>query len=557
MLVHLSVRDVVLIDQLELEFDDGLCALTGETGAGKSILLDALGLVLGRRAEVSLVRKGAQRAAVAATFRFSLGHPALAFVEQMGIESEGEIVVRRTINLEGRSRGFVNDQPVTVAYLAELGSLLVEVHGQNDRLGLLDQRVHREVVDVAGNHEDLCAEVKLAYKNWLHAKQKLDAARELADDSRLQEEVLRKDLSELEGLSPKPGEEEELTKLRSLLKESTSIAESLVVAHAQLGDGEGGSIEARVAIARRAIDAKADVSAGYLDELLQSLDRLSIELSETLAVMENINGKLDADPQRLSEVDERLFLLRGLAAKHKVTIDDLGNIRTSLQNEVNKIASVDQQVEVAAANLEGSEVSLTNLISKLHIARTRTGQKLDMGVMQEVRDLNMEGVKFKTSIQKLPKEQWSENGGDKISFEVSTAPGLAPGPIYKVASGGELSRFMLALRVVIAASAPTKTLVFDEIDAGIGGAVADSVGQRLSRLAGTVQVLVVTHQPQIAVQAKRHFKVFKGVNEGKAVTEIEQLTAGGCIEEIARMLAGEMITEEARAAAKRLLQEAR
>ena len=221
MLVHLSVHDVVLIDQLELEFDDGLCALTGETGAGKSILLDALGLVLGRRAEVSLVRKGAQRAAVAATFRFSLGHPALAFVEQMGIESEGEIVVRRTINLEGRSRGFVNDQPVTVAYLAELGSLLVEVHGQNDRLGLLDQRVHREVVDVAGNHEDLCAEVKLAYKNWLHAKQKLDAARELADDSRLQEEVLRKDLSELEGLSPKPGEEEELTKLRSLLKEST------------------------------------------------------------------------------------------------------------------------------------------------------------------------------------------------------------------------------------------------------------------------------------------------------------------------------------------------
>ena len=235
----------------------------------------------------------------------------------------------------------------------------------------------------------------------------------------------------------------------------------------------------------------------------------------------------------------------------------MGNVRAFLQNEVNKIGSVDQQVQVATANLEGSEVSLTNLISKLHIARTRTGRKLDIGVMQEVRDLNMEGVKFKTSIQNLPKEQWSENGGDKISFEVSTAPGLPPGPIYKVASGGELSRFMLALRVVVAASAPKKTLVFDEIDAGIGGAVADSVGQRLSRLAGTVQVLVVTHQPQIAVQAKRHFKVFKGVNEGKAVTEIEQLTAGGCIEEIARMLAGEMITKEARAAAKRLLQEAR
>ena len=209
MLVHLSVHDVVLIDQLELEFDSGLCALTGETGAGKSILLDALGLVLGRRAEVSLVRKGAKRAAVGATFRLMPGHPALTFVEHSGIESEGEIVVRRTINLEGRSRGFVNDQPVTVAYLAELGSLLVEVHGQNDRLGLLDPRVHQEVLDLAGDHGKLCAEVRSAYQNWIVAKQRLDAARKLAEDGRLHEEMLRKDLSELEGLSPEPGEEEE------------------------------------------------------------------------------------------------------------------------------------------------------------------------------------------------------------------------------------------------------------------------------------------------------------------------------------------------------------
>ncbi|MBT06716.1 MAG: DNA repair protein RecN [Rhodospirillaceae bacterium] len=557
MLVHLSVHDVVLIEQLELEFDNGLCALTGETGAGKSILLDALGLVLGRRADVSLVRKGAQRAAVAATFRFSLGHPALVFVEQMGIESEGEIVIRRTINLEGRSRAFVNDQPVTVAYLADLGSLLVEVHGQNDRLGLLDQRVHRAVLDIAGNHGDLCAEVKLAYKNWAHAKQKLDAARELAEEGRLQEEALRRDLSELEGLSPKPGEEEELTKLRSLLKESTSISESLAAAHAQLGDGEGGSIEVRVAMARRAIDAKADVSGGYLNELLQSLDRLSIELTETLTVMESVGGKLDADPQRLSEVEERLFLLKELAVKHAVSIDGLEEVQIRLETELKKMGSVDQQVKEEEANVKAGEIRLSNLISKLHLARMKTGQKLDLGVMQEVHDLKMEGVKFNTSIQELPKEQWSENGGDKISFEVSTAPGLAPGPIYKVASGGELSRFMLALRVVIADSAPIKTLVFDEIDTGIGGAVADSVGQRLSRLAGNVQVLVVTHQPQIAVQARRHFKVFKDLHGGEAITGVEQLTAAGCIEEIARMLAGEMITEEARAAAKRLMHEAR
>ncbi len=556
MLVHLSVRDVVLIDQLELEFDDGLCALTGETGAGKSILLDALGLVLGRRADVSLVRKGAKGAAVAATFQFLLGHPALTFVEQMGIEAEGEIVIRRTINLEGRSRGFVNDQPVTVAFLADLGSLLVEVHGQNDRLGLLDQSVHREVLDVAGDHGDLCAKVKSAYQHWIHAKRNLDAARELAHDGRLQEEALRKDLSELEVLAPEPGEEEELTGLRSLLKESSSIAESLAVARAQLGDGEGNSIEVRLATARRAIDATAGVSGGYLDELLQSLDRLSIELSETLALMESVGGKLDADPQRLSEVEERLFLLRELAIKHTVTMDDLKDVQIRLKNELRKIGSVDQRVEEGEANVKGSEARLSNLISKLHAARTRTGQKLALGVMREVHDLKMEGVNFNASIQELPKEQWSENGGDKITFEVSTAPGLAPGPLYKVASGGELSRFMLALRVVIAASAPIKTLVFDEIDSGIGGAVADSVGQRLSRLAGNVQVLVVTHQPQIAVQARRHFKVFKDVHEGRAVTGVEQLTAGGCIEEIARMLAGEMITDEARAAAKRLMHEA-
>jgi len=547
----------VLIHQLELEFDDGLCALTGETGAGKSILLDALGLALGRRAEVSLVREGATRALVAATFRFSSGHPALDYVESMGIEAEEEIVVRRTITLEGRSRGFVNDQPVTVTSLAELGSLLVEVHGQNDRLGLLDQRVHREVLDIAGDHGSLCVDVRSAYCDWVDAKRKFDAGRELSDAARLQEEHLRAELSELEGVCPEPGEEEQLTGLRSLLKESSSIAESLAVARAQLGEGDGVSIEVRVATARRAIEAKAANSPAHLDDLLQSLDRVSIELSETLSVMEDIGGKLDADPKRLSEVEERLFLLRGLAVKHKVAADDLGHVQISLKNELRKIDSVEQQLKESEASVEANEIRLSNLISKLHAARARTGRKLDLGVMREVGDLKMGGVEFRTSIEKLPKEQWSENGGDKISFEVSTVPGVSPGPIYKVASGGELSRFMLALRVVIAASAPAKTLVFDEIDAGIGGAVANSVGQRLYRLAGSVQVLVVTHQPQIAAQAKQHIKVYRGVNKGKSITGVEQLTPDGCVEEIARMLAGEMISDEARAAAKRLMDEAR
>ena len=557
MLVHLSVRDVVLIDRLDLELGDGLSALTGETGAGKSILLDALGLALGRRADATLVRKGAERAVVAATFRLFSGHPAVPLLEKMGIEMEEEVVVRRTINSEGRSRAFVNDQAVTVGYLSQLGSLLVEVHGQNDRLGLLDQGAHREILDLAGDHQALCASVNAAYHEWIAAKKRVNVAREAGAKAQRRADTVREDLSELNAVSPKFGEEKELSELRSFLKESTSIAEALASVQAHLGEGEGNAVDMKIGAARRTIHGIANAAAGHLDALLESLDRVSIELSETFELAEAIGAKLNADPQRLSEVEERLFLLKRIAAKHGVTTDDLVSLQDSLASQLELIISRDTKVEEAEKEVEETHRRLSTLISTLHEDREQTGRKIDSGVAQEVTNLRMGGVKFRTSVQFLPQEEWTRNGGDRVNFEVSTVPGAELGPIHKVASGGELSRFMLALRVVIAGSAHVKTLVFDEIDAGIGGAVADSVGQRLARLAGNMQVLVVTHQPQIAVQASHHFRVVRGTKEGSAVTGIERLTSNGCIEEVARMLAGEEITGEARAAARRLLDEAK
>jgi len=534
-----------------------LSILTGETGAGKSILLDALGLALGRRADATLVRKGAQRAVVAATFRLFSAHPAVPLLEAMGIEMEGELVVRRTINSEGGSRAFVNDQAVTVGYLSQLGSLLVEVHGQNDRLGLLDQGAHREILDLAGEHQELCTLVKGAYREWVTVKERLNVAREAAATAQRREDTVRENFSELNAVSPKFGEEKELSELRSLLKESTSIAEALALVQALLGEGEGGAVDIKIGAARRTIDGIANAAAGHLDGLLESLDRVAIELSETLELVETIGAKLNADPQRLSEVEDRLFLLKRLAVKHGVTTDDLVSLQDSLASQLELIISKDTKVEEAEKAAEEAGSTLSTLINRLHKDRQRAGRKIDSGVAQEVADLRMGGVKFRTSVQLLPREEWTENGGDRVRFEVSTVPGTELGPIHKVASGGELSRFMLALRVVIAASAQLKTLVFDEIDAGIGGAVADSVGQRLARLAGNMQVLVVTHQPQIAVQASHHFRVVRGTKEGSAVTGIEELTSNGCIEEVARMLAGEEITGEARAAARRLLDEAK
>jgi len=558
MLVHLSVRDVVLIDRLDLELGDGLSVLTGETGAGKSILLDALGLALGRRADATLVRKGAERAVVAATFTLFSTHPAVPLLEGMGIEIEGEVVVRRTINSEGRSRAFVNDQAVTVGYLSQLGSLLVEVHGQNDRLGLLDQGAHREILDLAGDHQGLCTLVDEAYHEWIVAKERVNAAKEAAATAQRREDTVREDFSELNVVSPKLGEEKELSELRSLLKESTSIAEALASVQALLGEGEGTAVDMKIGAARRTIHGIGNAAAGHLDALLESLDRVSIELSETFELAETIGAKLNADPQRLSEVEERLFLLKRIATKHGVTTDDLVGLQDSLASQLEVIISKDTKVEEAGKEAEEALSTLSTLISRLHEDREQTGRKIDSGVAQEVTDLRMGGVKFHTSVQLLPQEEWTKNGGDKVSFEVSTVPGTELGPIHKVASGGELSRFMLALRVVIAASAHVKTLIFDEIDAGIGGAVADSVGQRLARLAaGNMQVLVVTHQPQIAVQASHHFRVVRETKEGSAVTGIERLTSNGCIEEVARMLAGEEITGEARAAARRLLDEAK
>ena len=329
MLVHLSVRNVVLIDQLDLELGSGLCVFTGETGAGKSVLLDALGLVLGRRADTGLIQKGSDKAMVTATFALVPGHPIVPLLEQIGLEATTEVVVRRTINAEGRSRAFVNDHPVTVSYLSQIGSFLVEIHGQNDRLGLLDQGVHRDVLDLAGGHHDICLAVASAYREWMVANEEVSVSKEIARTTEIRESMLQERLSELENVSPEVGEEKKLSEMRSLLKESVSIAEAIAKVRLLLGDSDTDAIDSRIGAAHRIIDGIAGAAGGHLDGLLQSLDRVSIELQETLDLVEEIGVKLDADPQQLSEVEERLFMLRSMASKHGVSIDELKKITSS------------------------------------------------------------------------------------------------------------------------------------------------------------------------------------------------------------------------------------
>lgn len=556
MLIRLSIRDVVVIDRLDLELGAGLCALTGETGAGKSILLDALSLALGRRAEPGLLRKGASNATVTATFELVEAHVAWSLLAARGIAGESELVVRRTLTAEGRSRAFVNDQSVTVGFLVELGATLLEIHGQNDRLGLLDPGSHRDVLDIAGNHRDLLIETEQAYDSWHDSNASLLAGEAEVEAARHKESVLRQDLAELEALAPKIGEESKLAEHRALLRQATVITDALAGARAALSIGDERPVDEAIRLAHRMI---ADVSVkaeGRLESLVSALDRTSIELSEAVVLLETIGHDLDLDPNKLSVIEERLFALRDVARKHSVLVEELPQLLIEMSQ---KLSDLDEGIDVLAMKREVAAAANSCLASKvkqLHDARIAAAKKLDLGVLQEVEDLRMPNTKFRTDVMSLPREKWSNSGGDQVNFVVATVPGSELGPIHKIASGGELSRFMLALRVVLASAGKVRTLVFDEIDSGIGGAVADAVGQRLARLSSTVQVLVVTHQPQIAARASQHFHVTKNDRNGQVSTNVERLSPEKHIEEVARMLAGAKLTNEARAAAERLIIEA-
>src|SRR5579885_2277640 len=549
MLLGLAIRDIVLIDRLDLAFAPGLTVLTGETGAGKSILLDALGLALGARAEAGLLRRGAAQASVTAEFDLAPGHPAATLLAEQGLGVEGSLLLRRQIGADGRSRAFVNDQPVGVGLLRQIGGSLVEIVGQFEQHGLLDPSPHGEMLDAHGGHD--VTGIGKAWRAWQAARASRAAAEAEIAAARRDEAYLRHAHEELSALRPEAGEEERLAEQRSLMMNRARLAEALEAALEELGGQRGG--ETLLNHARRRLDRISDKAGGRLDPAVAALDRAQTELAEAVELLGRLARDLDADPRRLEKLEERLFALRDLARKHNVTVDQLPSLADRLQAQLERLDDRSGALaELGKAETQARQ-SYVEQAERLSAVRRRTAQRLDRAVMAELAPLKLEKARFATRIERLTEADWGIRGLDRVSFEVATNPGAAPGPIGRIASGGELARFLLALKVVLAGSGSAPTLVFDEVDSGIGGATAAAVGERLARLSQSRQLLVVTHSPQVAAQARRHWRVEKSVGKAGSLTRAAELDGPARREEIARMLSGATVSDEARAAADRLI----
>jgi DNA repair protein RecN (Recombination protein N) len=552
MLLGLTIRDVVLIDRLALAFRPGLCVLTGETGAGKSILLDALGLALGRRAEAGLVRVGAKEAAVSAEFAVGRNHPAHAILREAGLDGDGEtIVLRRLVAADGRSRAFVNDAPSSVGLLRELGDSLVEIQGQFEQRGLLDPANHRMILDAFAEHSVGPTALAHAWHDWCAARaQQAEAARRLAA-SREQEELLRHHLAEIEALAPEEAEEHRLAERRSFLQNAERLAETLAEAIAELGGNAGA--QAALARAARRLERARERAQGFFDVPLAAAERAAAETDEALAVLEDAARRLELDPHELEQVEERLFALRALGRKHQVPVTELPALQ---QRMAAQLAAIDEGAEsLVHLNRATTEARAGFVAIAEAVSRSRAGaaRQLDTAVMAELAPLRLDKARFRTVLTPLAEPEWGEHGCERVHFEIATTPGASFGPLARIASGGELSRFMLALKLVLADTSSVPTLIFDEVDSGIGGAVAAAVGERLQRLGTSLQVLVVTHSPQVAARGAHHWRVAKSLSERAAVTRVEELDPDRRQEEIARMLSGRIVTAEARAAAASLI----
>ena len=551
MLCSLSVRNVVLIDRLDLEMADGLSVLTGETGSGKSILLDALGLAIGVRADSDLVRQGAEQAVVAAEFTVPDDHPVAAILKDNGFEDGEGLILRRTLGTDGRSRAFINDQPVGVGLLRQVGELLVEVHGQFEAHGLLNPASHTGYLDAYGGLQSKSKAVSVSYRSWSDARAEREKAeQELSQTTAIIEE-LRQALGEFDELDPQPGEEQTLAARRGVLMHREQLITAMNDALAALNDGKG--VDGSLRTAAQILSRSAEIAGGRLDTVLAALDRAVVESTEALAALERASADLESDEATLESVEERLFALRGLARKHQTQVADLPTLR---QSWAERLAGLESQDETMAA-LRKAEQDARNLYigaaETLSKARKTAAKKLDKHILGELAPLMLDGARFDTRLTSVEEPDWGARGMETVGFEVQTNPNTAAGPIHKVASGGELARLTLALKVVLADAYAPPTVIFDEIDAGIGGAAAAAVGERLSTLSADHQVLVITHSPQVAARGQNHWRIRKQSESVSSRTDVEVLSHNERTDEIARMLAGSEITDEARAAADQLL----
>jgi len=553
MLTRLAIRDVVLIEALELEFGPGLGTLTGETGAGKSILLDALGLALGARADSGLVRHGAAQAVVTASFEAGDDSGIAAILTENGLEGEpGEpLIVRRIVKADGGSRATVNDQPVSAALLRELGERLVEIHGQHDDRGLLNPKGHRALLDAFGRIDT--GPTNEAFTRWREAEAALESARAELEAAARDREWLEHAVSELRVLGPEPGEEEALAAERAAMQKGARLADDLTGVTALLEGSEGALAGLRQA-ARRLDRIAAEHEA--LTRALAALDRAVIEASEAEDALAAAGEALAHDPARLDRIETRLFDLRGLARKHRVQPDDLASLTEELAARLARIEAGGEGLAALSREATAAREAYEAAADALTQARREAAERLDRAVAAELKPLKLDAARFRTAIEPAPEAQWGPEGRDRVEYRIATNPGAPFAPLAKIASGGELSRFILALKVALAESRAARTMIFDEIDRGVGGAVASAIGERLARLSGGAQVLVVTHSPQVAARADRHLLIAKAHDGLVTRTGVRALEQSERREEIARMLSGAEVTDEARAQAAKLLEAA-
>lgn len=554
MLVNLSIRDIVLIDKLDLDFGRGLTILTGETGAGKSILLDGFALALGAKGEAGLVRGGAGQGQVSAAFELAPDHPAIAAAKAQDIETGGSLILRRLQLADGRSRAFVNDQRVTALALRAIGRELVEIHGQHDDRALVNPGTHRALVDAYGGLGALVAQARDAFTGLRELK--AECAREQArlEAARGEADFLRHAYAELTGLAPQPGEESALAERRAAMMQAEKVAADLNEVHAAV-TGEHSPIPALSSALRR-LQRRQPQAPSLIGPAAEALDAALTALDLAGQALDQAVRDAGFEPRELERIEERLFALRAAGRKYAVPVDGLAALAEKFAAELALIDAGESRLKQLIREAEAAQSAYQSAAGALSEARKKAAHELDAAVGAELGPLKLEGARFTTQFGIAPE---GPDGFDQVEFWVETNPGTNPGPLMKIASGGELARFMLALKVVLADRGSAPTLVFDEIDTGAGGAVADAIGQRLARLASRVQVLAVTHAPQVAARAGSHFRIVKGPagHGDRVATRVAALGEEAKREEIARMLAGASITDEARAAAARLLAGAR
>ncbi len=553
MLDRLSIRDIVLIDRLDIDFGAGLAALTGETGAGKSILLDAFALALGARGEAALVREGAEQGQVIAAFEIAKDHPARRVLAENDLGSEGEVIVRRVQFADGRTRAFVNDQPVSVQVLRALGVALVEIHGQHDDRAFVEASTHRALVDAFGGIEADAAEVRRLWDERREREAAVAAHRAEVERARREAEWLRHAVDELGKLAPETGEETSLAERRTGMMQAEKAAEDLRATQEAVSGPQ--SAVPPLATAVRRLERRAAQAPALIEPVVKAIDAALNALDEARMHLEHALRVAHYDPQELERIEERLFALRAASRKYNVPVDQLAALQRRYADDLALIDAGAERLAVLEAEAQATTNRYREAAQALSSNRRRAAQKIDKAVNAELKPLKLERAQFSTHIES---ENEGPEGLDRIEFWVRTNPGTRPGPLMKVASGGELARFLLALKVVLADRGSAPTLVFDEIDTGVGGATADAIGVRLARLSSGVQVIAVTHAPQVAARADRHYLITKDpLAKGKRVaTRVVELEAEPRREEIARMLAGAEITAEARAAAERLIRAA-